>query len=80
MNCSALLCSVTIITVYIIRRNQELDDKAVIRKLRIRIAELENEVALLRQTSDFTITREVRENQYYTCMQNGVIFCGRALP
>ena len=70
----------TIITVYIIRRNQELDDKAIIRKLRIRIAELENEVALLRQTSDSSIAREVRENRYYTCMHIDFIFCGRALP
>jgi len=31
------------------RRNEELDDKAVIRRLKCRVAELENELALLKR-------------------------------
>ncbi len=35
--------------IYVHRRNEELDDKAVIKRLKQRVAELEKEVAELRQ-------------------------------
>jgi len=31
------------------RRNEELDDKAIIRQLKCRVAELENELAMLKR-------------------------------
>ena len=63
---------IIIVTLFCYRKNEELDDKAVIRKLRLKIEELENEVSLLRQGSNTSISQEVNlyeppVHNYCTC-------------
>ena len=43
-----MLCTVCMLKFVLFRRNEELDDKAVIRRLKQKITELEKEVTALR--------------------------------
>lgn len=56
------------------RRNEVLDDKAVIRKLKQRVAELENEVFLLKQSTSLPPSREVRMAETYSIHVDAVIY------
>ena len=51
------------------RKNEELDDKAVIKKLKLKIEELQTEIFLLRQGSSSSVSQQVN-NSYLTTKAN----------